>query len=68
VYRPPFPFLFQPQAVKLGKLADRGIKPRTIPQWPMLANMIFPYHVRPPMPAMLDQPAIQPRRVRQFRR
>ncbi|MBK6402234.1 MAG: hypothetical protein IPF74_09915 [Rhodocyclaceae bacterium] len=66
--RQPLPVLFQPQAVKLGKLTDRRNKPRTVPQWPMLANVIFPYQVRPLLLAMLDQPAIQPRRVRQFRR
>ena len=56
--------LFQPQAVKLSKLADRGIKPSPVPQCPMLANVIFTYHVRPHLPAMFDQPRIQPRRVR----
>ena len=47
--RQPLPVLFQPQAVKLGKLTDRGIKSRTVPNRPMLANVILADKMRSPL-------------------
>ena len=52
----------------LGKFMDSCIQGCTVTQWPMLANVSLPDFQRPLSSAMLDQPLIQPRSIRQFHR
>ncbi len=50
----------------LGKFMDSCIQGCTVTQWPMLANVSLPDFQRPLSSAMLDQPLIQPRSIRQL--
>ena len=66
--RQPLAVLHQPDAPKIGKLPDRGIEPRTDPQWPMLANTVLAYDRRALAAAVVNQPSVEPRRIGQFDR